>query len=80
MELEVLLFAHLKEQLGPRVRVEVPEGATARQVLEQLAHDHPEQGPGFLRARLAADDEFLSGEGPVSAESELAVIPPVSGG
>ncbi len=80
MQLEVRLFARLKEQLGPRVRVEVPEGATAQQVLEQLAADNPAQGAGFLRARLAADDEFLAGSVPVLAGSELAVIPPVAGG
>lgn len=78
MRLAVRVFAGAAEALGARlVEVELPEGATAGQCLEALA----ERGGGLLRrCRVAVDRATVGPAHVLHAGSEVAVLPPVSGG
>ena len=71
---KVLLFAHLRERHGESAMVDAEP--TVRAVLEALAT----QGITTQSCRLAADHQFCKLDDALTPGSELALIPPVSGG
>jgi molybdopterin synthase catalytic subunit len=82
MEVEVRLFAMLKEQAGSdAVTVDLPEGATVREAIDALGREH---GLAELIAAMpvvmAVNREYAAEDAPLGPGDELALIPPVSGG
>jgi molybdopterin converting factor subunit 1 len=78
----VRLFAMLREHAGHEsVTVEVPEGATVRDVVHAVAATH---GLSELIDRMpvvmAVNREYAEDDSPLAEGDELALIPPVSGG
>jgi molybdopterin converting factor subunit 1 len=82
MLVNVRLFAMLRERAeSDAVQVELPDGATVRDAVDAVAHEH---GLGELMARMpvvmAVNREYASADTALSEADELALIPPVSGG
>jgi len=74
MKVRVLLFGHLRERLGGRVReVRLPVGATVGEAIGALEI----AGDGV---RFAIGDELVEPDRTLRDGEELAVLPPVSGG
>lgn len=71
MTLRVLLFAHLRDRLGPAVDVELPDGATVADLRARLPLDG---------CRVAVNLAFAEDADVIPPAAEVAVIPPVSGG
>jgi len=76
MQVNLLAFAQARDQLGwsERTVVCTPED-TPRSILARVAPD--------LRVKLmrvAVDQEYQSWDHPIGEASEIALIPPVSGG
>ena len=81
MKVEVMLFAAAKENAGAdRVTVESCEPMTALLVLRQLGQAYPKLKPLLPSCRLAVDDQYVGNDFRVDPDSEVALIPPVSGG
>ena len=81
MHITVKLFALLREKAGTdTVHLQVPENATVSQALEALRQQHPLLEPYLTNVRLSLHMEFVEAETILSAEDEVALIPPVSGG
>lgn len=81
MIVKVKLFARARELVGQdQVALELDHGATIQQVRESLVVEHPRLGEILSRCRLALDSELAEDEQSVSPRSEIALIPPVSGG
>lgn len=81
MHVRVLLFAGLRERLrSDSATLELPAGATVRDLLAALADQHPALRELLPPCRVAVDHEFVAADHPIPAGAELAVIPPVSGG
>ena len=82
MHVEIRLFAMLRERAGSsRLELELPDGATVGDALDALATSSPLGGLiELLPVRMAVNREYASAETVLSAEDELALIPPVSGG
>ena len=79
MTLRVLLFASWADALGARsVDVDVPEGATAGEVLTAVAARA--NGVPLPRPALAINRQLARAGDRVSRGDELALIPPVAGG
>jgi MoaE-MoaD fusion protein len=80
MKLTVRLFAGLRELAGAgELPVELPEPATVDDLLAALG----ETSLGVLPPRsfiVAVNRAYASGEAPIDAGDEVALIPPVSGG
>ena len=77
MQIEVLAFAHLREQLGFSTRmVECSEDQTPRDLLAVIAPDFSLDNS----IRVAVDREYGDWDKPVGRAFEIAFIPPVSGG
>lgn len=77
----VQLFAAAAQVAGRRhVLLEMLPGATLQDVRESLLIIHPELAQLLLISRWAIDMSFVSDNTLVTAESVVAMIPPVSGG
>lgn len=79
--LTILLFAGLREAArSETVRVEIPEGCTAHELLGAVEQQIPALRGRMTGARVAIDQAFADPQEPILATSEVALIPPVSGG
>jgi molybdopterin converting factor subunit 1 len=80
MTVRVLLFASYADAVGrPEVSIDLPAGARVRDVLDRVrsmvaGKRVPEKPLVAVNQRYARDDQ------PVSANDEVAIIPPVAGG
>ena len=81
MNIEVLLFARLRELVGhDRVVVQRQELITVRDVWDGLRAQYP-QVEGFGKSLLVSvNHEFAAWDTAVKEGDELAFFPPVSGG
>lgn len=77
LTVQVLLFAHLRRQVPqPEFSVQVPAGATVRDLAQQL-----EAGGLSLSGCMAAVNEsYATPDTPLQAGDEVAFLPPVAGG
>jgi molybdopterin converting factor subunit 1 len=79
VQIDVLLFASYAEAFGtPRLRVDVPDTATAGDVLGAVRALGP--AGGLPPAALAVNQEYAPPGRRVVLGDEVAVIPPVAGG
>jgi len=78
---KIMLFAGARELAGQaEVALEVTFPVTAGSLKEALAAAHPELAPLLPHAVLAVDTQYAIENTPISQDSTLALIPPVSGG
>jgi molybdopterin synthase catalytic subunit len=77
----VRLFAVLRERAGESVELEVGDGMTVAEALEELGRD-PRLGEllGRLPVRVAVNRDYADPGTRLRSGDELALIPPVSGG
>lgn len=81
MRVRVTLFAVARELAGrSEVEVVVADRATVGEVRQALAAAVPALGDVLPHALLAVDAEYADDATIVTEQSELALIPPVSGG
>ncbi|NLF66549.1 MAG: molybdopterin converting factor [Chloroflexi bacterium] len=81
IELEVRLFATLKERAGrARVRVSLEEPAHVAHLLELLGAEYPALAPALESVLVAVNREFAFPGDPLADGDEVALFPPVSGG
>ncbi len=81
MQIRVLLFAAAKEAARTdSVSVEVADRATAADVVDALGLELPQLKPLLPSCRVAVDCCYVAEDVVVSSDSEIALIPPVSGG
>lgn len=80
MQLSVRLFASLREAAGSSfVTIELPDNATADSLTARISEKYP-QLKELGAARVSVNYEYVTGDHPVKASDEVALIPPVSGG
>jgi molybdopterin synthase catalytic subunit len=81
MRVTLLYFAAARERTGKGSEtVELPDGATAADAREAACAAHPALRAVADKLRLAVDQEFANAERKLRDGSEVALIPPVSGG
>jgi MoaE-MoaD fusion protein len=82
MRVSVRLFAVLRERAGSdSVEIELPEGATVAQAMDELRTQPGMEEPlGSMAVAMAVNREYADAETTLSAGDELALVPPVSGG
>lgn len=81
MRVKVLFFGRVRELAGmAEEALEIPEGATLADVFERYAARFPQMS-GFRASLVASrNQEFASWDTRLSAEDDIAFLPPVSGG
>jgi molybdopterin converting factor subunit 1 len=81
VKVQVQLFAGARDRAGSNVlEVELPDDATVADLRRELAQRHQSLGELLSRTLVAVDHEYASDDQTLSAENEIAIIPPVSGG
>ncbi|TMA28194.1 MAG: molybdopterin converting factor subunit 1 [Deltaproteobacteria bacterium] len=81
MRVTVLYFAAARERAGvPSEAIELAEGATAAQALALVCERHPALQAIAGKLRVAVDEDFSALDRKLREGSEVALIPPVSGG
>jgi molybdopterin synthase sulfur carrier subunit len=83
MKIELRYFASLRESLGPRESIELPEGATVGSARDALIARGGAHARALARERAVrcALDQRMADEGDLLREgAELAFFPPVTGG
>ncbi len=81
MKVSVKLFAVAKQAAGcDELALDVANGATVADVAEAVVVAVPALEGVLAHARWAVDAKFVDENQPVTADSEIALIPPVSGG
>jgi molybdopterin synthase catalytic subunit len=81
MRVRVLFFGMLKDLVGkPSEMIELPEGAAVRDVLAHFESQVPRLKESLPSLALAVNREYASPETTLSANDEVALLPPVSGG
>src|SRR5256886_17374014 len=81
MRVPLLYFAAARERTGKGSEVvELPDGATAAEAREAACAAHPALRAVADKLRLAVDQEFAAADRKLRDGSEVALIPPVSGG
>ena len=81
MLVHVRLFARARDLAAADVlHIELPDGATVADLRCRLAADHPPLAALLERSALAVEDEFAADSLVLSTDTEVALLPPVSGG
>lgn len=80
MKVEVLLFAHLREEVGPSVTIEVGEPADVASLRRALANAHPALEKIGKRAGVAVNEAWARDGDPVRPGDTVALLPPIAGG
>lgn len=79
--IEVLLFAQAREIAGrSTIAVTLTVPASVAALRAALAQAHPDLAPLLPTCRFAIEQEFASDDALIAPGSEIALIPPVSGG
>jgi molybdopterin synthase catalytic subunit len=77
----VLYFAQARDRLGiGHEALTLPASVGAAEVLAAIRSRHPAQATLIDRCRVAIDHQFVDSPVSISERSEIALIPPVSGG
>jgi molybdopterin converting factor subunit 1 len=81
MKHRVLLFAVARQRVGcDSVEIELPAQATVAELRQALSAGFPPLADIVPHARFAINNEYAAESAAVPAASEIALIPPVSGG
>ena len=81
MEIQVKLFATLKDRAGSnKITVSVAEPATVATLLEAAAVAFPNLATSLPIALVSVNKSYAGADTAVSANDEVALFPPVSGG
>ncbi len=81
MKIQVHLFAILREKAGVgQLELTLDDRATVQMAVDALLLRFPSISPYLPSVRYAVDREYSNLEAPLAEGSELALIPPVSGG
>jgi len=81
MRVTMLYFAAARERAGVASEpLELPEGATAAQAVALACERHPALQAVATKLRVAVDQDFAQLDRKLRDGSEVALIPPVSGG
>jgi len=81
MKLEIKLFATLRDLVGSRTAsLHLDEPATVNSLLAAMAEQYPAIATTLPIALVSVNKQFAEAETAVSAQDEVAIFPPVSGG
>ena len=81
MKVSVLYFAQARDALGrARDSVEVPRGATASQLLDEVSRGNPALASLRGSIRVSVNSEVVPPDRRLEEGDEVAVLPPVAGG
>ena len=81
MKIRIKYFASAKDKAGSSEEIlEFDKNPTVNEVKERLVLEHPNLEQLLLRCRIAVSGRLVSRNELVKDGSEIAILPPISGG
>jgi len=81
MKIHVQFYAQLRDLVGMReLDLDVAEGATVRDLLEEIYAQQPALRPHDKSILIGAGVEFVDRNYELKPNEEIAIMPPVQGG
>jgi MoaE-MoaD fusion protein len=81
MQVRILFFGILREMVGKSVDlIDLPEGASVRDALARYESQVPRLKESLSSLALAVNQQYAGPDTKLSADDEVALLPPVSGG
>jgi MoaD family protein len=81
MKIHVQFYAQLRDLVGMReLNLDVREGATVRDLLEEIYAQQPALRSHDKSILIGADVEFVDRNYELKPNEEIAIMPPVQGG
>jgi molybdopterin converting factor subunit 1 len=81
MQIQVKLFALARDVAGvPEIPLEIPAGATVAALREAIVNRLPALARLMPHVQIALDSRYAAEDDTIGPQTEVAVIPPVSGG
>lgn len=80
MRIDVLLFASLRDEVGPRFGVDLADGATVTDLRRALEAAHPAFARLSRRTLVAVNEAYAGERDLLHPGDVVAVLPPVAGG
>ena len=81
MKVRVQFYAQLRDLIGMReLEVDLPEGASVRELLDQIYAKQPALRSHDKRILIGADLEFVDRNHKLKPGEEIAIMPPMQGG
>jgi MoaE-MoaD fusion protein len=81
MKIRAQFYAQLRDLAGtPEIEVDLVEGATVRDLLEQVYAHQPKLRPHDKSILIGAGVEFVDRNYKLSPGDEISIMPPVQGG
>ena len=80
MTVRIAAFASLREIVGAELERRLPEGATADDLWQLLAAEHPALRDLRASTRFARGGVLVGGEATLRDGDEVALLPPFGGG
>lgn len=81
MRVHLLLFGILRDVAGGSGRVlELPEGATVREMLDKCEAEIPGMKASMASSAIAVNQQYARADTELKHNDEVALLPPVSGG
>ncbi len=80
-QVNVLYFAQIRDRLGrERDNLLLAAEVNSSDIIAAVSKQHPQHTTLIERCRVAVDHVFISSAVSIDEKSEIALIPPVSGG
>ena len=81
MKIHVQFYAQLRDLVGMReLDVDLPEGATVRDLLEKIYAQQPSLRPNDKSILIGVGVEFVDRNYELRPGEEISIMPPVQGG
>ncbi len=81
MKVSVLYFAGMRDKTGKASdEFDLPNPCTSADILNRVSESYPHLSELCQRSRVAVGHDFINEAVEINERSEIAVIPPVSGG
>jgi molybdopterin converting factor subunit 1 len=81
MQVKVKLFAAAKEKAGQgELELDLPAGATVAELRAAIIKNYPQLSQLAAHAMWAINTTYANDQATIAPKSEIALIPPVSGG
>ncbi len=80
MRVRVLFFGMLKDVMAAADSIELPEGASVRDVLAHFESQIPRLKELLPSLAVAVNQQYAGPDTKLSPDDEIALLPPVSGG
>jgi MoaE-MoaD fusion protein len=80
LKVRVLMFGALADAATREETLDLDDGAAVRDVIESVRARYPDAAPIIERCSVAVDQTVVDDSHPVTETSEVAILPPMSGG